>query len=74
MERAKLRVQKAEKSISAGIVDVRNRFETNNEERPSLLISDQCRHLIREFLGYKQEQVGKSQVVVILSTVGAISV
>ncbi|WP_331234252.1 terminase large subunit domain-containing protein [Natronorarus salvus] len=30
------------------------------EQRPGLLVSDKCEHLIREFQGYKKEQVGKS--------------
>lgn len=63
MERAGLTVEKAEKSLDAGISEVRNRLEVDSEDRPGILVSDQCRNLIREFLGYKQEQVGKSQAV-----------
>lgn len=60
------RVEKAEKSIDAGIAEVRRRLGTERvdtdggEERVGLLISDQCQNLIREFLGYKEEQVGTS--------------
>ncbi|WP_080503566.1 hypothetical protein [Halococcus thailandensis] len=37
--------------------------ETEKRPRVGLLISDQCENLIREFLGYKEEQVGKSSAV-----------
>ena len=52
-------VVRAEKSIDAGIADVRERLEVKDGE-PGLLISDQCENLIRELLGYKEEQVGTS--------------
>lgn len=86
-------VEKAEKSIDAGISEVRKRLEPDGnsvaeasgtvqrltwggqrdekqrreqraekvEENPrvGLLISDECHHTVREFLGYKEEHVGK---------------
>ena len=52
---------KAEKSIRAGISEVRRRLEIDTEGRVGLLVSDQCQHLIREFLGYKEDHVGTSQ-------------
>jgi len=52
---------KAEKSIRAGVSEVRRRLETDTEGRVGLLVSDRCQHLIREFLGYKEDHVGTSQ-------------
>lgn len=57
------RVEKAEKDLDAGIAEVRNRLDADDEDRPGLLVSERCEHLIREFLGYKQEQVGASSAV-----------
>jgi hypothetical protein len=54
-------VTKAEKSIDAGIDEVRRRFEPDSSDRVGLLVSDRCQHTIREFLGYKKEHVGTSQ-------------
>lgn len=62
-ERAGWRPERAEKSIDAGIAEVRQRLELDRaatDERPGLLISGRCENLIREFLGYKQEHVGTS--------------
>jgi hypothetical protein len=69
-------VKKAEKDIDAGIAEVRRRLETEATSdgdsgdadgtdggRVGLLVSDRCRHLIREFLSYKEEHVGTSQAV-----------
>ena len=53
--------EKAEKSIDAGISQVRRRLESDDSGRTGLLVSDRCRNLIREFLGYKEEHVGSSQ-------------
>ena len=63
LDRAGFRVQKAEKSLDAGIAEVRKRFETDDEERPGLLVSNRCENLIRELHGYKQEQVGTAAAV-----------
>lgn len=50
---------KAEKSLDEGIPHVRGLLETKGEdERPGLLVSDACGHLIQEFQSYKQEHVG----------------
>lgn len=58
MQRAGIGAQKADKNIDAGISAVRHRFECDDEDRPGLLISDRCEHLIRELQGYKREHVG----------------
>jgi hypothetical protein len=55
------RTEKANKSIDAGIDEMRNRLELDSDDRPGLLVSAGCEHLIREFLGYKEEHVGTSQ-------------
>lgn len=57
------RVEKANKAIDAGIDEVRNRLEYDADERPGLLVSDECENLIQEFLGYKKEHVGTSRAV-----------
>jgi phage terminase large subunit-like protein len=54
------RVEKAEKDIDDGINQVRERLATDADGRPGLLISERCENLIREFLGYKEEHVGKT--------------
>lgn len=61
-ENAGHRVEKAEKSIDDGINEVRERLDADAdpEGRPGLLVSDRCEHLVREFLGYKEEDIGKS--------------
>lgn len=53
------RVEKAEKDLDGGIAEVRNRL-TVDGDRPGLLVSTECENLIREFVGYKEEQVGSS--------------
>jgi hypothetical protein len=80
--------EKADKSLDAGIAEVRWRLESdgnapvdtdprNHQEkgfitsrdgggpvgRVGLLISENCPRLIREFQGYKEDHVGKSQAV-----------
>lgn len=66
MRRAGIRVEKAKKSLDAGISEVCQRFKPGNDEgedgRPGLLVSDRCQNLIRELLSYKEEHVGKSHV------------
>jgi hypothetical protein len=61
-ENAGHRIEKAEKSIDDGINEVRERLnaEADPEGRPELLVSDRCENLIREFLGYKEEEIGTS--------------
>jgi hypothetical protein len=55
--------EKAEKALNGGIDEVRKHFECDENDRPGLLISDNCEHLITELQGYKKEQVGTSQAV-----------
>lgn len=52
--------KKAEKSVDAGISEVRRRLKHDANDRVGLLVSDRCEHTIREFLSYKEEHVGKS--------------
>jgi len=59
-ENAGFTVEKADKEIDAGIDEVRNRLDPSDDDRPGLLVSENCENLIREFLGYKEEHVGKS--------------
>lgn len=62
-QRAGHSTRKAEKSIGAGISEVRRRLELDGDGRPGLLISDQCDNLLRELVGYKEESVGTSSTV-----------
>jgi len=68
-ERAGWRANRAEKSIDAGIAEVRQRLapdrattegEQSTDGRVGLLISAECEKLSNEFLSYKEEQVGTS--------------
>jgi hypothetical protein len=61
LDAAGYRTEKANKSIDAGIDEVRKRLEPDDSDRPGLLVSDNCEHLIQEFLGYKEEHVGTTQ-------------
>jgi hypothetical protein len=61
---------RAEKSIDAGISEVRRRLEHeesradgSTDGQAGLLVSESCENLIREFLGYKEEHVGTSAAV-----------
>lgn len=55
---------KADKSIDAGIAEVRRRLREDPETgQVGLLVSDRCENLIREFDGYKEEDVGTSRAV-----------
>lgn len=52
---------KAEKSLDEGIPFMRGLLELKGaENRPGLLVSEECVELIQEFQSYKEEQVGKS--------------
>lgn len=51
---------KADKSLDAGISEVRNRLRQDAEGRVGLLVSDRCEYTVRELLSYKEEHVGKS--------------
>jgi len=52
------RATKAQKSLDAGILEIRQRLSIDEADRPGLLISNRCGHLIREFHGYKKGHVG----------------
>lgn len=54
--------RRAEKDIDGGIDAVRERLKVDDNGHPGLLIVDDCVPLIQEFLGYQQDQVGKSDV------------
>lgn len=60
MARTGHRVRDADKGLDAGIADVRRRLETDPEGIVGLVISHDCPRLIREFLGYREEDVGTS--------------
>ena len=57
------RAVKADKSIDAGISDVRRRLSRDSRGRVGLLISDRCESLISELQDYKKEEVGTSNAV-----------
>lgn len=57
------RVEPAIKDLDEGIPAVRERLETDSEDRPGLLVSDRCTDLIQEFMSYKESHVGKSKAV-----------
>jgi hypothetical protein len=66
-ERAGWDARQAEKSLDAGIAEVRQRLsqedskgDDSDDGQPGLLVSESCENLIREFLGYKEEHVGTS--------------
>lgn len=52
--------RKADKDVDSGIANVRQRFDSDSDGRPGLLVSDRCEQLIRELHGYKEEHVGAS--------------
>lgn len=60
-KQAGYRACNAEKSIDAGIADVRRRLETDAAGRVGLLVSARCESLIHEFLGYKEDHVGTTR-------------
>lgn len=47
----------AEKSIDAGISEVRHRLVAREDVEPGLFVSERCEHLIREMLEYKETEV-----------------
>lgn len=51
---------KADKSIEAGVSEVRHRLGDDADGRPGLLVSERCQNLIQEFLSYKEDDVGGS--------------
>lgn len=54
------RVEKVEKALDDGVDEVCNRLQPDEDDRPGLLVSDACENLVREFLSYKIEHVGKT--------------
>lgn len=56
------RAGKADKSIDAGIDEVRYRLREDHDGRPGLLVASRCEKLIAEFQGYTEEDVGGSDV------------
>lgn len=50
----------ADKSLDEGIPAVRGRLKPDPDGRPGLLVSDNCTELIKEFLSYQEDHVGKS--------------
>lgn len=52
--------EKAKKSLDEGIPFVREYLDIDEEGRVGLKVSDNCRNIIQEFLGYKEEEVGKN--------------
>jgi hypothetical protein len=63
LDAAGYRTERADKSLDAGIDEVRNRLEHDTDDRPGLSVSGRCENLIQEFLGYKEEHVGTTQAV-----------
>jgi len=53
---------KAEKSIDAGIDEVRHRLKADHRDRYGLLVADRCENLIGELLSYTEDDVGASGV------------
>lgn len=60
---SKFQAEKADKSLDSGIADVHHLLKSDNEDRVGLLISDNCRNLIREFLNYQEDEVGSNSAV-----------
>jgi hypothetical protein len=62
---AGFRVEPAEKSLDEGIPAVRKRLDWRDDpdERPGLLVADECVHTIREFQDYQEEEVGTAKAV-----------
>ena len=56
--RAGWKATKADKNISAGIEHIRGLLKSDGEGRPGLLVSDVCTELIKEFVEYKEDDVG----------------
>lgn len=56
------RAEQADKSLDAGIAEVRRWLKPDPEtESVGLLVSERCENLINEFRGYKEEHVGTTQ-------------
>jgi len=59
--RAGFQPVRANKSLDEGIPHVRGRLETDDVDRPGLVVSDQCVELIQEFQSYKEDHVGSNR-------------
>jgi len=55
-------VLKAEKDLSEGITEVRQRLQKDGDGRPGLLVCEQVEDLIHEFSNYQEADVGGSDV------------
>lgn len=53
---------KADKSVDAGIGEVRYRLREDADGRPGLLVAERCEETRMELLGYTEEDVGGSDV------------
>lgn len=53
---------KADKTIDAGIDEVRHRLRPDHDDRYGLLVAERCENLIGEFLSYTEDDVGGSDV------------
>jgi hypothetical protein len=62
MRRAGWKAGQADKDVDAGIDEVRYRLREDHEGKPGLLVASRCENTIMEFLGYTEEDVGKSDV------------
>lgn len=63
--RAGYSVEPAEKSLDEGIPAVRDRLDWRDDpqERPGLLVADECVNTIREFQDYQEDDVGTASAV-----------
>lgn len=60
MRRRGFAAGKADKSVDAGIDEVRYRLRADADDRVGLIVLKECEQLIQEFLGYTEEDVGGS--------------
>lgn len=62
MRRRGFKAGKADKSVDAGIDEVRYRLRDDQDGRPGLLVAERCEDTIMEFLGYTEDDVGGANV------------
>lgn len=62
MRRRGWKAGKADKSVDAGIDEVRYRLRDDQDGRPGLLVAEGCESTIKELLGYTEDDVGGSDV------------
>ena len=53
--------RKAEKSLDEGIPCVQRFLKTDDGGRPGLIVAERCTQLIKEFLDYEEDDVGKKK-------------